>query len=191
KRLLRKLHIPTAAGRVVHDADEAWRVAREIGLPVVVKPRDADYGNGVSLNLTTQDDVVAAWKRAREFRHDVLVERQLAGQTHRRLVVNDVLVAASRREPAQVIGDGRQTVAELIASANRDPRRGDEPDCPLYPITIDQPLQKALEVQGLSLETVPADGRPVNLQLDPSDCRAESIVDVTDCVHPDVAAAAI
>jgi cyanophycin synthetase len=191
KRLLRKLHIPTAAGRVVQNAEEAWRVASEIGLPVVVKPRDADYGNGVSLNLTTQEEVAAAWRRAREFRRDVLVEQQLAGFSHRLFVANDVLVAAARREPAQVIGDGRQTVAELIAAANRDPRRGDEPDQPLYPITINEPLMKAVENQGLNLDSVPAAGRPVNLQLDVSDCRAESIVDVTDRVHADVAAAVV
>jgi cyanophycin synthetase len=191
KRLLRQLHIPTAAGRVVHDAEEAWCVASEIGLPVVIKPRDADYGNGVSLNLTTRDEVTAAWRRAREFRRDVLVEQQLSGLSHRLFVVNDMLVAAARREPAQVVGDARQTVAELIASANLDPRRGDEPDRPLYPITINEPLMKAVENQGLSLDSVPAAGRPVNLQLEPSDCRAESIVDVTDCVHPSVAASAI
>jgi cyanophycin synthetase len=191
KRLLRQLHIPTAAGRVVHDAEEAWRIACEIGLPVVVKPRDADYGNGVSLNLTTQNEVALAWRRAREFRRDVLVERQLTGFSHRLFVANDMLIAAARREPAQVVGDGRQTVADLIAAANRDPRRGDEPDRPLWPITINEPLIKAVENQGLNLDSVPAAGHPVNLQLDPSDCRAESIVDVTDRVHADVAAAAI
>jgi cyanophycin synthetase len=191
KRLLRQLHISTAEGRVVQDAQEAWRAASEIGLPVVVKPRNADYGNGVSLNLMTQEEVAAAWHRAREFRHDVLVERQLAGSSHRLFVVNDLLVAAARREPARVIGDGRQTVAELIAVANLDPRRGDEPDRPLYPIIVNQPLLNALAHQELDLESVPAAGRSVNLQLDPSDCRAEAIIDVTDHVHPDVSAAAV
>jgi cyanophycin synthetase len=191
KRLLRRLRLPTAEGRLVPSAEEAWVVACEIGLPVVVKPRNADYGNGVSLDLMTRAEIAAAWERAREFRPDVLVERQLAGVPHRLFVVNDRVVAAARREPAHVVGDGRLTVGALIDCANRDPRRGEGADRPLYPIGVDPQLVTALAKQSLNLDSVPAAGRVVNLQLDPSECRAETILDVTDGVHPDVSAAAI
>jgi cyanophycin synthetase len=191
KRLLRQLHVPTAEGRLVASAEDAWAAACEIGLPVVVKPRDADYGNGVSLGLMSEADVAAAWERARQRRPEVLVERQLAGVPHRLFVVNNRVVASARREPAHVVGDGRLTVGALIDCANRDPRRGENPDCPMYPIRIDAPLVTALARQSLGLDGVPAAGRIVNLQLDPSECRAETVVDVTDDVHPDVSAAAI
>ena len=78
KRLMRQLGLPTAEGRLVQDAEDAWAAACEIGLPVVVKPRDADYGNGVSVHLLTKEQVVAGWELARQFRTDVLVERHLA-----------------------------------------------------------------------------------------------------------------
>ncbi len=191
KRLLRQLRLPTAEGRLVRSAADAWAAACEIGLPVVVKPRNADYGNGVSLDLMTEAQVMAACDRARECRPEVLVERQLAGVPHRLFVVNDAVVAAARREPAHVVGDGRQSVSALIDEANRDPRRGDSPDVPLYPISVDPPLVSALAKQELRLDSVPAAGRIVNLQLDPSECRAETILDVTDRVHPDVSAVAI
>ncbi len=191
KRILGQLRIPTAEGRLVQGADEAWSAACDLGLPVVVKPRDSDYGNGVSVHLKTRDEVVAAWERARQFRPDVLVERLLAGHTHRLFVAANAVVAAVRREPAQVVGDGRRSVSELIDDANRDPRRGNGPECPLYPIPVDDSVREVLAQQELSLTSVPARGRLVSLQLDPSSCRAEEIVDVTDRVHPSVAAAVI
>jgi len=191
KRILRQLRLPTAEGRLVRDADDAWSAANEIGLPVVVKPRDADYGSGVSINLHTREQVAAAWIRARESRPDVLVERHLAGSSHRLFVAGDAMVAAVRREPAKVVGDGRRPVHELIAEANRDPRRGNGPECPLYPIDVDERVIEVLVKQELSLASIPGPGRVVSLQRDPTSCRAEEIIDVTDNVHASVAAAVI
>jgi cyanophycin synthetase len=190
KKLMKQMGLPTAEGRLAVDPEDAWAAACEIGLPVVVKPRDADYANGVSVHLLTKAQVVAGWVLARQFRTDVLVERHLAGVPHRLLIVNDHLVAAVRRDPAHVIGDGRQTMSELIAGANRDPRRGDGPDFPWFPILIDEKLLQVLAKQGLYLSSVPPPGLFVTLQYDPKNCYAEMIRDVTECVHPEVAAAA-
>jgi cyanophycin synthetase len=190
KKLMQQLGLPTAEGRLVRDPDDAWAAACEIGLPVVVKPRDADYANGVSVHLMTKQQVVAGWELARQFRSDVLVERHLAGVPHRLLIVNDELVAAVRRDPAHVIADGRQTMQELIAEANRDPRRGDGPEFPWYPILIDEQLLQVVAQQGWHLDSVPPAGKFVTLQYDPKTCYAEMIRDVTESVHPDVAAAA-
>jgi cyanophycin synthetase len=190
KRLMSQLGLPTAEGRLAGDPEDAWAAACEIGLPVVVKPRDADYGNGVSVHLLTKAQVVAGWELARQYRTDVLVERHLAGVPHRLLIVNDVLVAAVRRDPAHIVGDGRQTMNELIAAANRDPRRGDGPEFPWFPILIDEKLLQVLTRQGFHLASVPPAGLLVTLQHDPKTCYAEMILDVTDGVHPDVAAVA-
>ena len=190
KKLMKQLGLPTAEGRLVRDPEDAWAAACEIGLPVVVKPRDADYGNGVSVHLFTKAQVIAGWELARQFRTDVLVERHLAGVPHRLLIVNDVLVAAVRRDPAHVFGDGRQTMSELIAAANRDPRRGDGPEFPWFPILIDEMLLQALARQGLHLASVPPEGLFITLQYNPNTCYAEMIRDVTESVHPDVSAAA-
>ena len=191
KRLLEALRLPTARGRLASDPDDAWVAAGEIGLPVVVKPRDADYANGVSVRLTTKAEVAEAWTLARAVRSEVLVEQHLAGVPHRLFIVSGRLVGAARRDPARVVGDGTRNVAELIAEANRDPRRGEGTDSPWHPIAMDEPLLSALEREGLGLDSVPEAGRCVALQNRPRNCRAETIRDVTDLVHPDVAAAAI
>jgi cyanophycin synthetase len=191
KQILQQICLPTADGWLVRNADEAWSAACDLGLPVVVKPRDSDYGNGVSISLTTREQVASAWERARTFRPEVLIERHLAGRSHRLFVAANSVVAAVRREPAHVVGDGKRSVSELIAEANRDPRRGEGPECPLFPIRADGKVVEVLAQQGLTMASVPAVDRVVSLQLDPSSCRAEEIVDVTDRVHAGVAGAVV
>jgi cyanophycin synthetase len=191
KQLLRELGIPVPAGRLVADADDAWAAACALGLPVVVKPRDEDCGVGVSLMLKTREQVASAYIKARDCRPDVLVERHLPGAVHRLFVVDDRLVAAVRRDPPQVSGDGQQSVAELVAAANRDPRRGDGPDQPLYPIAIDDEVVQTLADQQLTLDSVPVRGQAVALRYDPKAGYGGTLLDVTECVHAETAAAVL
>lgn len=188
KTLLKQLGLPVAAGRPVHDEADAWAAALEVGLPVVVKPRDADYGQGVSVKLWTQTEIAAAYREAREQSQHVLVEQYLPGEMYRLTVVGGRVVAAARREPAQVIGDGMLTVEQLVAEANRDPRRA--PDCPssLWKITLEAESLQVLADQRLTLDTVPAAGQVVLLRYDPSISAGGATVDVTDHVNADFAA---
>ncbi len=191
KQLLSQLGVPVPRGRLVTNADDAWAAACEFGLPVIVKPRDEDCSIGVSLMLRTRPQVAAAYLRARECRPDVLVEPHLPGIPHRLFIVSDRLVAAVRRDPAQVFGDGRQTIEELVAEANRDPRRGNEPDLPLSLIEIDDEVLQILGDQELGLASIPANGDQIALRYDPKTCYGGTITDVTEQVHPEVAAAAL
>jgi cyanophycin synthetase len=93
--------------------DEAWAVARKVGLPVVVKPQDGNQGKGVTVNITDRAQLEEAYKNAADY-GTVMVERFLPGHDFRLLVVGDQLVAAARREPPQVLGDGQHTVRELV-----------------------------------------------------------------------------
>src|SRR5436190_511531 len=109
--LLRAVGIPVPAGRPVTSPEEAWEVAQEVGLPVVVKPEAGNQGKGVSVNLHSEADVYAAYVLAeRVQRGDVLVERHVEGDDYRVLVVNGQMVAAARRDAAMVVGDGERTV---------------------------------------------------------------------------------
>ena len=109
KMMLRSAGIPVPAGRPALDAADAWEAALAVGPPVVVKPRDADLGEGVSLNLTTREQVLAAHAVARQVSSNVLVEKFAPGAHHRLLVIGNRMVAAARRDPAQVVGDGTRT----------------------------------------------------------------------------------
>lgn len=184
KRILEPLGVPVPAGRVVSSPEEAWEAAQELGLPVVVKPGDGSKGKGVTVNLDSREAVVAAYALARDESNLVLVERQVLGCDFRLLVVGGRLVAAARRDPPVVIGDGRQTVEELVAEANRDPRRREGHASVLTRITVDEQTLLALDQQGLSLASVPPPGTVVRLRQNCNLSTGGTATDVTDEVHP-------
>jgi cyanophycin synthetase len=189
KQLLAGCGLPVPHGSVVTSAQHAWEAAQELGLPVVVKPTDANHGRGVSLDLRTQEDVVAAFALAQAEGSDVLVERCLQGEEHRLLVVGQRLVAVAKGETAIIHGDGVQTVEMLIDSQlNTDPRRGLTEDFPLNKIVLDKDAAVLLELkrQGVSRTSVLQTGQSVVIQRNGNVAN-----DVTELVHPDVARTAI
>ncbi len=190
KRLLTQCGIPVPEGQIVETADQAWAAAQDIGMPVVVKPLDGNRGWGVSLDVNTEDGVRKAWVAADKEGSGVLVERYVRGDEHRVLVVGDRVVAATRGETACVVGDGQSTVEQLIDSQiNIDPRRGDAEGYPLDIIRLHSARgeMSLLEIQrqGLEPDSVPAKDRVVVVQRN-----GNLNNDVTDLVHPDVAAVA-
>jgi cyanophycin synthetase len=190
KTLLSSCGVPVPEGAIARSAEAAWEEAEDIGLPVVVKPIDANHGRGVSLNLTTEAEVKAAYLIASEEgeSRSVLVERFITGSEHRLLVVGRKVVAAARGESLWVTGDGRQNVAELCDSQiNTDPRRGESEEFPLSPVLPRESDENKLQLerQGLTPDSVPPAGQKVLIQVN-----GNVADDVTDLVHPDVAHAA-
>ncbi|QIL81689.1 cyanophycin synthetase [Diaphorobacter sp. HDW4A] len=191
KRLLHAAGVPVPLGRPVKDVGDAWVVAQEVGLPVVVKPQDGNQGKGVVVNITTREGLEAAYKVAEEFGDDVMVERFLPGHDFRLLVVGGQLVAAARREPPQVLGDGEHNIRELVEIVNRDPRRGSGHGTALTKIRLDDIAVARIASEGLTPESVPAQGQRVVLRNNANLSTGGSATDVTDDVHPEVAARAI
>jgi cyanophycin synthetase len=191
RSLLRSMGVPVPNGRPVTDAEDAWAAAQEIGGAVVVKPQYGSQGRGVATNLTTREQVVAAFNAAREETSYVLVERYAPGADYRLLVVGDRVVAAARREPAQVLGDGRSTVRQLINAVNRDPRRGDDHATVLSKIKLDSVSLNVLGEQGYTPDSTPAAGQQVIIRRNANLSTGGTAADVTDLVHPEVAARAV
>lgn len=190
KLLLRSAGVPVPHGRPVKTLDEAWEVANEIGLPVVVKPQDGNQGKGVTVNIVSRDHLEVAFRAAAEY-GEVMVEKFLPGNDFRLLVVGDRLVAAARRDPPQVIGDGQHTVRELVDIVNADPRRGEGHATSLTKIRFDDIAVARLKVQDLAPDSVPEKGRRVILRNNANLSTGGTATDVTDDVHPDVAARAV
>ncbi len=192
KELTRKLlaagGIPVPVGRPVKDADDAWEAAEEIGLPVVVKPQCGNHGRGVSTNLSSREQVLAAYAAARTEEEDIVVERFAPGFDHRLLVVGDRLVAAARRDPAQVVGDGVHTISQLIEAVNQDPRRGDGHGAVLTRIALDDIALQVLADQGMTADSTPPACARVLIRRNANLSTGGTATDVTDLVHPDVAA---
>ena len=121
----------------------------------------------------------------------VIVEKFAPGGDYRVLVVADRVIAAARREPAQVLGDGALTVRQIVDQANADPRRGESHATSLSKIKLDDIALAVLAEQGLSPETVPISGQKVLIRRNANLSTGGTAEDVTDRVHPEVAARCI
>ena len=190
KSLLASCGLPVPEGSLVRSAEAAWQAAQEIGVPVVLKPFDGNHGRGVSLNLMTQSDVEAAYALAHRKGggSSVIVEKFIPGNEHRMLVVGRQVVASARGEELWVIGDGVSNIDQLTdVQINSDPRRGTHEGAPLYALLPSQSGEIILELErvGLTPESVPPKDQKVLIQRN-----GNVSVDITDQLHPTVAAAA-
>jgi cyanophycin synthetase len=185
-RLLGDLGLPVAQQRLIRSEDAAAAAAESIGYPVVVKPLNANHGRGVSIKLQTPEEVRTAFHQAREHSRSVLVESYIEGLDHRLLVVDGELVAASKRVPGHVVGDGESTIEQLVDEVNEDPRRGIGHEKLLTRLEFDYQAERLLESAGLKHESVPAAGEIVYLRSTGNLSTGGTAVDVTDQVHPDV-----
>jgi len=182
---LRRAGVPVPTGRIVTDADDAWDAAQDLGLPVVIKPLDANHGRGVFLDMKTREQIAEVFPHAAKYGSGVIAERFIPGVDHRLLVVGSRMVAASRGEPAIIIGDGVHTVHQLVESQlNSDPRRGSHDTAPwakIDTIDWDPTVMTDLQRQGHDTTTVPRQCERVLVSR-----FANPAVDVTDEVHPSV-----
>jgi len=190
KSLLMAAGVPVPVGKPAQNLEQAWAIAEEIGLPVVVKPQDGNQGKGVTVNIVTREHFDVAYEAAAYY-GEVMVERFLPGQDYRLLVVGNKLIAAARREPPLVVGDGVHTVQELVNLVNADPRRGDGHSTSLTKIKFDGIAFARLAQQELHPESVPEKGRRVILRNNANLSTGGTATDVTDDVHPEVAARAV
>lgn len=200
KQLLLAAGVPVPEGRSVASAAEAWVAAQTImangndnllSRSVVVKPQDGNQGKGVTVDICTQDAVFQAYAAAAAISDDVLVERYLPGHDFRLLVVGNRLIAAARREPAQVIGNGQDSISALVDAVNLDPNRGDGHATSLTKIRLDNIAIATLQQQGLTPDSVPSQGQRVVLRHNANLSTGGTATDVTDEVHPQLAARAI
>ncbi len=184
-KILAGLGLPVPQQELVQSESQAVRAARRIGFPVVTKPYNGNHGRGISIRLTTEEEVAHGFAVAREHSRSVIVETFLEGDDHRLLVVNGELVAATRRTPGHVVGDGEHTVAQLIDSVNLDPRRGVGHEKVLTRLELDAQAQKMLERAGLTATSVPARDVTVYLRSTANLSTGGTATDVTDVIHPD------
>ena len=184
-KILASLGLPVPRQELVHNDAQAVRAARRIGYPVVTKPYNGNHGRGISIRLTTDEEVATGFTVAREHSRSVIVETFLEGDDHRLLVVNGELVAATRRTPGHVVGDGTHTIAQLIEIVNQDPRRGVGHEKVLTRLELDAQAEKMLARAGLQAGSVPPTGQVVYLRSTANLSTGGTATDVTDVIHPD------
>jgi cyanophycin synthetase len=186
-QLLANAGLPVPRGNEVHSEEEAVRTADRLGYPLAVKPADGNHGRGVSLGIESADAVRKAFAvaRAESRSGGVIVENLVAGKDYRVLVIGGTMAALAERVPAQVVGDGSQTVEELVTETNRDPRRGIGHENVLTRLELDEPALELLAEQGYQLDDVPPEGEVVKLRLTANLSTGGTSIDRTLEAHPE------
>lgn len=185
KRMLHDAAIPVPIGDLITDEEGLQSVIRKIGYPVVIKPLDGNHGKGSSINVTDWESAKIGLEHAQKYSRRVIVEKYITGYDFRVLVINNKMVAAARRVPAHVVGDGEHNLEQLIAIENKDPRRGYGHENVLTEIDVDKDTTELLEKLQYTLETVPQKGEIVYLKSTANLSTGGTSIDVTDMVHPE------
>lgn len=191
KRILSEAGIAVPRGVTVQDEEQAVEAAFAIGRPVVVKPKSGNQGKGVSLNLSTEEEIKAACRLAKVYCNDVIVESYVTGKHYRLLVVNNKVAAASEKMPACVVGDGIHSITELITAVNEAEARGEGHEKSLTKIKLDPQALFSLARQGIYPDTVLEAGRKTVIRECANLSTGGTASDVTELVHPGVAALAV
>ncbi len=183
--ILRDLGLPVPKQLLVRSASEAVRAAERIGYPVVLKPLAGNHGRGVAINLRSREEVEVGFEKASEHGRTIIVESYIEGFDHRLLVVNGELVAAAKRVPGHVVGDGKHTIEELVDIVNEDPRRGVGHEKVLTRLEFDHQAERLLAKLGYGRTTVPKKDEIVYLRSTANLSTGGTAIDVTDVIHPD------
>jgi len=185
KKMLDEASIPVAKGDICYDTEDLEETIADIGYPIVIKPLDGNHGKGASINVTNWDDAVKGLKHAKEYSRRVIVEKFITGFDFRILVINNEVIAAAQRVPAHVIGNGKNTIQELIDITNEDPRRGYGHENVLTEITVDHSTERLIDNAGYTLETILSDKETLYLKSTANLSTGGTSVDVTDLMHPE------
>ncbi len=184
-KILGSLGLPVPRQELVQSEGAARRAARKIGFPVVTKPYNGNHGRGISIKLGSDEEVVEGFLKAQAISRSVIVETYLEGDDHRLLVVNGELVAATRRTPGHVVGDGTHTIRELVEIVNQDPRRGVGHEKVLTRIELDAQAEMMMARVEVTADSVPEAGRAIYLRSTANLSTGGTATDVTDIIHPD------
>lgn len=153
---------------------------------VVIKPKSTNFGLGISIfqqGVTDRDDFAKAVEIAFREDKEIMVEDYLLGTEYRFFVLGDQTLAVLLRVPANVIGDGVHTVAELVAAKNAHPLRGDGSRTPLKKIALGDIEQLQLKEQGLTVDSIPAKDQLVQLRANSNISTGGDSIDMTDEMH--------
>ncbi|MEP1140230.1 MAG: cyanophycin synthetase, partial [Balneola sp.] len=184
KYILEQAEVPVPKGEIVRTEAGLEDAVKYVGYPLVIKPINGNHGRGITANLDNWKDTLEAFHAAKEVSRSVIVERFISGDDYRLLVIDYKLVAAAKRTPAGVTGDGKSTILELIDKVNADPRRGYGHEKVLTQITVNEMTENILEQAGRSIDTVLPDGEWMALKDTANLSTGGTSTDVTDIVHP-------
>ena len=189
RRIMERAGVRVARGALAREGelDEAAALMRECA-EVVVKPARGEQGRGITVGVTDDEALERAVTFALQFCPDVLVEELVEGNDLRVVVIDRAVVAAAVRRPAEIVGDGRRPVSELIAATSRRRERatGGESRIPL-----DDTTAEVVADSGWSMDDVPPNGQRIRVRRTANLHTGGTIEDVTDRLNPEIGDAAV
>ncbi len=189
--LLQVAGFPVPEQHRVTSLKQAEALARKMGYPVVIKAGDLDGGKGVFANIKDRTALEAAYLRTSALTSLVLLEKHIAGHDARVTVFNGEIDGVFPRRPAQVVGNGRSSIRELIADYNDDPLRGRQVYHPLATVELDEVLLEFIAQSGFSLDSVPEAGQTVVLRSNANLSTGGIRIVYEGELHPEVKATCI
>jgi cyanophycin synthetase len=184
KYLLEQAEVEVPRGDIIGRESSLEEACKYVGYPLVVKPVGGNHGRGITVNIKNYEDALVAFHAAKNVSPKVIIEKYITGEDYRLLVINNVLVAAAKRSPAHIIGDGKSTIKELVDEVNKDPRRGYGHENVLTKITINDLTKTIIAAKGYTEDSVPAKDERVILKDTANLSTGGTAEDVTDIVHP-------
>ena len=185
KFLLEQAEVEVPRGDIIRRESSLEAACKYVGYPLVVKPVGGNHGRGITVNIKNYEDALVAFRAAKEVSSSVIIEKFITGEDYRLLVINYKLVAAAKRTPAHVVGDGKSTVKQLVDKVNEDPRRGYGHENVLTQITINDLTKTIMASKGYTEDSVIPEGERLILKDTANLSTGGTAEDVTDIVHPD------
>ena len=186
KYLLEQAEVAVPKGDIIRRESSLEDACSYVGYPLVIKPVDGNHGRGITVDIQNYEDALAAFAHAKNSSKSgaIIVEKFIIGEDYRLLVINNVLVAAAKRTPAHVIGDGKSSVETLIEAVNKDPRRGFGHENVLTKITVNDLTKTILKDAGYTVTSILEKGKMLILKDTANLSTGGTAEDVTDIVHP-------
>ena len=190
-RLIDRLKVPAAKWEDVKSEEHLKQIFETYQKPVVIKPTTLTGGRGVYTKIKKIEEAIYAYKEIENITdkkdNKTIIQEEIEGDDYRVLIVNGMLLAATKRVPAFIQGNGENTIKELIEETNKDPRRNvNNPTHILKPINIDKPLIEYLQKQNLNLKHIPKKGEKIFVRKVASMSQGGITVDFTDKVHKQI-----
>jgi GNAT-family acetyltransferase (TIGR03103 family) len=186
RRLLRRagLQVPDQCLFEALDQAEAFLSKHE---RIVVKPARGEQGAGISVDVRKPDELARAVGSARRVCDKVILEEFCEGEDLRVVVIDFEVVAAAIRRPAQVVGTGRDSIAELIQAQSRRRRAvtGGESSIPM-----DSETERCIRSSGYEMDDVLAEDEVLMVRKTANLHTGGTIHDVTSDLNPALAEAA-
>lgn len=183
KKILERHQIAVPGGEEFHDVQSARKSLVQWSYqPVVIKPKSTNFGIGISIfpEGASEGDLLKALQLAFSEDSTILIEPFIKGKEYRFLVIGNETAAVLHRVPANVIGDGKSTISQLIAQKNLDPLRGKGYKTPLEKIEIDENMKLFLQQQQITVDTVLPEGKLQYLRENSNISTGGDSIDVTD-----------